>query len=193
MMKRKRGLLIVISAPSGAGKTTLTRMLVKRRKNLVFSISATTRPPRPGEKDGREYYFVSDAAFRAMRNRGDLVEWARVHDHWYGTPRRPLERNLAQGKDVVLDIDVQGALAVKRRYPEALLIFVRTPRFSDLEKRLRHRSSETAAAIRRRLQTARRELRSAYRYDYQVINDRLPRALKQLETILNNESSKNGR
>ena len=190
MKKPKRGLLIVISAPSGAGKSTLIRMLMKRRKNLEFSISATTRLPRPGEKEGREYYFVSEAAFRAMRARHDLVEWAPVHDHCYGTPKSSLERPLERGKDVLLDIDVQGALAVKRRFPEAVLIFIRTPRFSDLKQRLRHRSSETAAEIERRLHTARKELRFAPRYDYQVINDEIPKAEKRLEAILKIETNK---
>ncbi len=190
MKSRKRGLLVVVSAASGAGKTTLCRRLVKKRKSLIFSISVTTRPPRPGEVDGREYFFVSDAAFKAMRSRGELAEWAQVHDHLYGTPKRFLEEMRAKGKDVLLDIDVQGALAVKRMYPEAVLIFIRTPRFADLEKRLRSRSSETEAQIKRRLATARKELRLAHRYDYQVINDRIPHALKQLEQILNSESLK---
>jgi guanylate kinase len=167
-------------------------MLLKRRKNLVFSISATTRQPRPGEQDEREYFFVSDAAFKAMRQRHELVEWAKVHDqYYYGTPQSFLERHLSQGKDVLLDLDVQGALAVKRKYPKSVLIFIRTPRFSDLERRLRHRSSETETEIRRRLATARKELRLAPRYDYQVINDRLPRAFKQLQQILDLEKDRN--
>ncbi|OGR89919.1 MAG: guanylate kinase [Elusimicrobia bacterium RIFCSPLOWO2_01_FULL_59_12] len=184
----RKGLLVVVSAASGAGKSTLCRLLLQRRKNLKFSVSATTRLPRPGEKDGREYFFLSDAAFRAMRARGDLVEWARVHDHLYGTPKAFLSLMRARGKDVLLDLDVQGALAVKRRYPEAVLIFVRTPRFADLKKRLRSRLSETETQIRRRLKTARKELRLARRYDYQVINDRVPRALKQLDAILKTEA-----
>jgi guanylate kinase len=183
--------LVVVSAPSGAGKSTLCRRLLKRRKNLKFSISATTRLPRPGEKDGREYFFASEAAFRAMRKRQELIEWAQVHDHFYGTPKANLERLRAAGKDVLLDLDVQGALAVKKRFPEAVLIFINAPKFSDLERRLRHRSSETEAEIRRRLRTARNELRFAHRYDYRVVNDRVPRALKELETILNAESKKN--
>jgi guanylate kinase len=177
-----------MSAPSGAGKSTLCKQLLRRRKNLVFSISATTRMPRPGEKDGREYYFVSEAAFRAMRARRDLVEWAVVHGHLYGTPRSFLERMRQAGKDVLLDLDVQGALAVKKRSPDAVLIFIRTPRFSDLKKRLRHRSSDNTEEIRRRLKNAKTELKLAKRYDYQVVNDEIPRALKQLGSILDAES-----
>src|SRR4051812_12844059 len=131
---RRRGLLIVVSAPSGAGKSTLCRRLLRNRRSLVFSVSVTTRLPRPGEVDGKDYFFLSEAAFRAMRARRELVEWAPVHDHFYGTPRAFLEESLKKGKDVLLDLDVQGALAVKRRFPEAILIFIRTPKFSDLEK-----------------------------------------------------------
>ena len=190
-MKKRRGLLIVVSAGSGAGKSTLCRLLLKRRKNLIFSISATTRLPRPGEKEGKDYFFVSEAAFKAMRKRRELAEWARVHgQHFYGTPRASLDRMRAQGKDVLLDIDVQGALQVKRHYPEAVLIFITTPTFADLERRLRTRSSETNAQIRRRLADARHELTYLPNYDYNVVNDRLPLALKRLEAILDAESLK---
>jgi len=157
---------------------------------MDFSISATTRQPRPGEKDGRDYFFVSEAAFKAMRDRGDLLEWASVHGHFYGTPRAFIERRCAAGRDVLLDIDVQGALQVKRRYPKAVLIFILTPRFEDLEKRLRARSSETEAEIRRRLSDARRELRARSAYDYQVVNDRVPAALRRLENILAAETAR---
>ncbi len=187
-MKRK-GLLIVISAGSGAGKSTLCRTLLKRRKNLVFSISATTRMPRPGEKEARDYFFVTEAAFKAMRQRGELAEWACVHtQHSYGTPRIYLERMLNQGKDVLLDIDVQGALQVKKRFPQAILIFITTPTFADLERRLRARSSETEAQIRTRLDDAKRELEFLPEYNYNVVNDRIPLALKRLEAILDAES-----
>jgi guanylate kinase len=186
--KRKRGRLIVISAASGAGKSTLCRLLLKRRKNLRFSISATTRMPRPGEKDGREYFFLSEAAFKAMRDRKELVEWAWVHGQLYGTPRQFLEKMRDEGKDVLLDLDVQGALAVKKRCPDAILIFIRTPKFADLETRLRHRSSESEAQIRRRLETARKELKLVHRYDYEVINDHIPHALAQMKKILDAES-----
>jgi guanylate kinase len=185
-VKKKKGLLVVVSAPSGAGKSTLCQMLLKRQKNLMFSVSVTTRQPRPGEVDGRDYFFVSDAAFNAMRKRGELVEWAKVHgQNYYGTPKSFIERKRSEGKDILLDLDVQGALAVKRKYPDAVLIFIRTPQFADLERRLRNRSSESETEIRRRLRTARQELKLAPRYDYQVINDQIPKAMRQLETILN--------
>jgi len=190
-MKSRKGLLIVVSAGSGAGKSTLCRLLLKRRKNLVFSISATTRLPRPAEKEGLDYFFVTEAAFKAMRRRHELAEWAKVHGRdCYGTPRAYLDRMRAQGKDVLLDIDVQGALQVKRHYPEAALIFITTPTFGDLERRLRSRSSETEVQIRRRLADARRELKYLGHYDYNVVNDRIPLALKRLEAILDAESLK---
>jgi len=188
MIMRRQGLLIVVSAGSGAGKSTLCRRLMRRRRNLMFSISVTTRMPRPGEIDGRDYFFTSDAAFKAMRLRHELVEWARVHDHFYGTPRHFLEAMRRKGRDILLDIDVQGALHVKRRFPEAVLIFITTPTFSDLERRLRARSSETETDIRRRLADARRELKYIHHYDYNVVNDRIPLALKRLESILEAES-----
>jgi guanylate kinase len=182
------GLLVVVSAPSGAGKSTLCRLLVKRRKTLMFSVSVTTRPPRPGERDGRDYFFVSEAAFKAMRDRGDLVEWAEVHGQYYGTPKHYVDKQLAEGRDLLLDIDVQGALQVKRRFPNAVMIFITTPSFDDLEKRLRSRSSETEAQIQRRLADARRELRFVSKYQYLVINRQIPEAYRQLDAILTAES-----
>ncbi len=189
--RKRQGLLLVVSAGSGAGKSTLCRMLLAKRKNLVFSISVTTRLPRPGEKEGQDYFFVSEAAFQAMRKRGELIEWAKVHHHhYYGTPRSYVERMRSQGKDVLLDIDVQGALQVKRKFPEAVLIFITTPSFAELEKRLRSRSSETEAQIRQRLADARQELKYLGFYNYNVVNDRLPLALKRLEAILDSETLK---
>jgi len=187
----RKGLLVVISAGSGAGKSTLCRLLLKRRRSLIFSISATTRLPRPGEKEGRDYFFVTEAAFKSMRRRGELLEWARVHrNDYYGTPRSYVERQRSSGRDVLLDIDVQGALQVKRRFPEAVLIFITTPTFKELERRLRARSSESQAQIRQRLSDARRELTFLNCYNYNVVNDRIPLALKRLEAILDAESLK---
>ncbi len=178
-----------VAPDSGAGKSTLCRQLLKRRRNLVFSISATTRQPRPGEKEGRDYFFVTEAAFKAMRDRKELAEWAKVHSHdYYGTPKGYLDKMRNQGKDVLLDIDVQGALQVKKRFPEAILIFITTPTFQDLERRLRSRSSETESQIRLRLKDARHELQFLPEYNYNVVNDRIPLALKRLEAILDAES-----
>jgi guanylate kinase len=182
------GSLIVISAGSGAGKSTLSQQLLRRRKNLRFSISVTTRLPRPGEKDGRDYFFLTEAAFQAMRRRKDLLEWARVHDYFYGTPRPFVERTLAAGHDVILDIDVQGALAIKKLFSQAVLIFITAPTFAEMERRLRARSSETEAAIQMRLADARHELKFLAHYDYHVVNDRVPHAVQCLDAILTAES-----
>src|SRR6185437_5146310 len=146
------------------------------------------RFPRRGEKDGIDYFFITEAAFDAMRERGQLVEWANVHGQYYGTPREFLERMRRGGKDILLDIDVQGAMSVKRHFPDAVLIFVTTPTFADLEKRLRSRRSESEEQIRRRLSDARRELAFLPYYDYQVVNRNVPRALAQLDAVCTAES-----
>jgi guanylate kinase len=161
---------------------------VSRRKKTAVSISVTTRMPRPGEKDGKDYFFVTEAAFKAMQKRGDLLEWATVHDHFYGTPKQFVQSMRAAGNDVILNIDVQGAMQVKRHCSDAVLIFVQTPHFSDLEKRLRRRSQDSEMEIRRRLANAKRELRSRSQYDYEVINDRIDTALQHLQAILTAES-----
>jgi guanylate kinase len=183
-----RGLLIVLSAASGAGKSTLCHRLLKCRPDVMFSVSVTTRMPRSGERDGRDYFFVSEAAFHAMRRRGDLLEWAKVHDHYYGTPRGFLDKTLRSGRTMLLDIDVQGAMQVKKRFPEAVLVFITTPSFNDLERRLRGRRSESEAQIRRRLADARRELKHLPRYDYHLVNDRVPDACERLNAILTAEA-----
>jgi guanylate kinase len=188
MAEKRKGLLLVVSAGSGAGKSTLCRHLIRRHRNIMFSISVTTRMPRPGEVDGRDYFFISDAAFKAMCRRQELAEWAQVHDHFYGTPKPFLERMRREGRDILLDIDVQGALQVKKRFPEAVLIFITTPTFKELERRLRARRSEAEAEIQKRLADARRELKLIHHYDYSIVNDRIPHALKQLESIVVAES-----
>jgi guanylate kinase len=188
MKAARSGSLIVISAGSGAGKSTLSQQLLRRRKNLRFSISATTRLPRPGEKDGHDYFFLTEAAFKAMRKRNDLLEWASVHDYFYGTPRPFVERTLAAGHDVILDIDVQGALTIKKLFPRAVLIFITAPTFAEMERRLRARSSETETAIQMRLADAQHELKFLSHYDYHVVNDRVPHAVQCLDAILTAES-----
>lgn len=185
---KRRGSLIVVSAGSGAGKSTLCRELVRQMADLQFSISVTTRQPRPGERDGREYFFVTDAAFQAMRKRKELLEYANVHGYFYGTPRLFVERTLRAGRNVLLDIDVQGALTVKKLMPEAVLIFITTPSFREMERRLRARLSETERDIQRRLTDARRELKMLPQYDYHVVNDDVTAAVERLATIVTAES-----
>ncbi|MBI4355508.1 MAG: guanylate kinase [Candidatus Omnitrophica bacterium] len=180
----RRGHLFVLSAPSGAGKTTLAEQLVRRDRRLARSVSVTTRAPRPGEHQGRDYHFVTRRQFQRYRSSQALLEWARVHGHWYGTRRAPIERALKAGRDILLTIDVQGAAQVKRRCPEAILLFVRPPDFATLRRRLVGRHTETPAAIVRRLRVARRELRCARWYDEAVVNDRLTVAVRRVRAII---------
>lgn len=178
---------MVLSAPSGSGKTTLTRALLRRCPGMVASVSATTRPPRPGERRGRDYCFVSPQAFERMRRRGELVEWATVFGHRYGTPRRFVERQLRRGRDVVLTIDVQGAAQVRRRMPEAVSIFILPPTMQELQRRLVGRGSDAPAMIARRLRVARQELQQLPAYDYAVVNDTVKQAVEALAAIVQAE------
>lgn len=187
MHGEKPGKLIVISGPSGAGKTTLLRRLFERcPAPLVSSVSATTREPRPGEVDGRDYYFLSSEEFKRRRLQGDFLECCEVYGggDWYGTLQSEVTPSLSAGKWVVLEIDVQGTLAVLQHYPDALTIFVRPGNQQELERRLRDRGTESEAALARRLSVARREWEFADRYRHQVINDEVERASAELCEIL---------
>lgn len=178
------GKLIVISGPSGSGKNTLIRELLRRSKwPLVLSVSATTRPPRPGEKHGVDYFFLSEEEFRKLAAEGGFLEYAEYVGHLYGTPRQWVEEQLRQGKWVILEIDVQGALQIKKRFPDAVLIFVRTSSLEEYERRLRQRGTENEEEIKRRLEQARRELEYVPYYDYVVVNDDLEQAVQQVEAI----------
>jgi guanylate kinase len=176
-----RGLLIVVSGPSGVGKTTITHRLVERL-HAVFSVSMTTRPKTEKDREGVDYYFVDEAHFREAVEQGDLLEWAEVFGHCYGTPRRPVDWYLAEGRDVVLEIDVAGAIQVKRRLPEAMTLFVLPPDEQTLLHRLRSRAREEESIIQRRFTEARREIdtaRTCGAYDHFIINDRLDRAVDE--------------
>jgi guanylate kinase len=184
---RRRGTLFVVSAPSGAGKTTLCREMRLRLHDLAYSVSVTTRAPRPGEIDGSDFRFVTEPEFRAMRERGELAEWASVHDNLYGTPAAPLEAALRDGRDVLLDIDTQGAAQLRARYPEAVLIFVVAPSMAELEHRLRERGSDAGSAIATRLDRARHEVALWRRYDYLIVNRDVKEAMEQLSSIIHAE------
>lgn len=180
----ERGTLIVVSAPSGAGKSSLAERVLKRISDLRFSISYTTRAPRGTEQHGVDYYFVSEEEFSAMRERDEFLECAEVHGYLYGTNEKPIEEMLSQGFDVMLDIDVQGAEQVRRRIPEAVLIFILPPSSEVLEARLRARNLNAPADIERRLRNAAIEVQLYERFDYAVLNDDLDRALDHLEAII---------
>jgi guanylate kinase len=181
---RKRGLLIVLSSPSGGGKTTIAQRLLKRDKNIIRSVSCTTRKPRLGEKSGRDYFFVTPARFKAMAAQKKFLEWARVHQNFYGTPRHWVEGQLKKGRDVLFVIDVQGGKSIKREEPRALLVFLKPPSFAVLKKRLLGRQSEDETGLKVRLKDAKWELAQSRHYDYQVVNDRLATAVSDVLKII---------
>ncbi|HWR72823.1 MAG TPA: guanylate kinase, partial [Nitrospirota bacterium] len=165
MMQRRDGLLFVVSAPSGAGKTSLCRALSESLENLVHSVSYTTRKPRTREIEGRDYYFITGERFQEMVRAGDFAEWAQVHSNYYGTSRRVLSDIAAEGIDVILDIDTQGAKQIKERYLRAVFIFILPPSLQVLEERLRNRQSDNEDEIRKRMQRARDEIRDYSHYE----------------------------
>ena len=184
------GKLIVISGPSGVGKSTVVSGVMAQCDTLQFSVSATTRPMRPGEVDGKNYYFVDHATFQAMIREEKLLEYAQYVGNYYGTPEAPLNEALAQGKDVLLDIEVQGALRVKARRPDAVLIFMLAPSFADIEKRLYGRGDTAPALVEERLNRARWEYTQAPNYDYLVVNDNVDKAVSEILAILTAEKCK---
>jgi len=189
----RQPLIVVVSAPSGAGKTTLCQEAARRVPRLVHSVSYTTRAPRPDEQDERDYHFVDEATFRKMIEAGDFAEWAAVHGHLYGTSRLLLEKQFAEGLDVILDIDTQGAAILRQVYPGAAFVFVVPPTFALLETRLRQRRSDSQQEIRQRLARAREELQHYREYRYIVVNDIFDDAVKQLSSIITAERSRSDR
>ncbi len=178
---------LVLAAPSGTGKTTIARALVHGSDGYTFSVSATTRAPREGERDGVDYHFVERAKFREMADSGELVEWAEVHGQLYGTPRSELAAARARGEHVVLDIDVQGARQIRRAVPEAVLVFVLPPSVETLKVRLAGRGTESRGEVAARLRTALRELEAAAEFDYILVNDDLDRTLQDVWGIVRAE------
>jgi guanylate kinase len=190
----RRGLMLVLSSPSGAGKTTLSRLLLDKDKAIDLSISVTTRPRRPGEVGGRDYHFTTPVRFREMRKNGELLEWAEVFGNHYGTPRVPVERALSAGKDVLFDIDWQGANQLKRKVGKDLVtVFVLPPSAPELHRRLRRRAQDSEIVIRRRMAEAGKEMSHWDEYDYVIINYDLEKAFAELRTILAAERLKRAR
>ncbi len=180
----RRGLLLVISSPSGAGKTSLSRRLISDQADLSLSVSATTRGPRPGEQDGREYWFVDAARFQAMVSEDAFLEWAEVHEHCYGSLKDPVFRHLAEGRDVLFDIDWQGAQAIAMKAPtDTVRVFILPPSMADLAKRLHTRAQDSEAVIERRLGRARGEISHWGEYDYVIVNDDMDQAYTELTAI----------
>jgi len=184
---KEKGRLIVISGPSGAGKSTVVFNAMGDRNDCCFSTSVTTRGPRPGEVDGREYFFVDDSEFDRMVENNELLEYAEYVEHKYGTPRAYVLNKLEEGSNVILDIEVQGARQVRKKMPEAVTIFVVPPSLTELERRLRNRGTETDETIRARLERAVQEYHEADFYDYIIINDDVEKAADELSAIINAE------
>ncbi len=180
----RRGSVFVISAPSGSGKSTLVKRLMSSLPGLAFSVSHTTRPKRKGEKQGRDYFFVSRKQFEKMIAAGEFIEWADVFGCWYGTSRKQIERAQEAGLDVLLDIDVQGHQQIRKRLPEAVSVFVMPPSFRELERRLRNRHADSPEVIERRLKTARQEISHWPEYDYLIVNDHLVPASRALSAVV---------
>ena len=184
---RRRGTLFVVSAPSGAGKTTLCREVRLRTPDLAYSVSVTTRAPRPGEVPGADFDFVSESGFREILGGGGFAEWATVHGHLYGTRASVIDTALAKGVDLLLDIDTHGAAQLRARYPEAVLVFIVAPSMAELEQRLRERRSDAAQDIARRLTRAHDEVAMWRTYDYLIVNRDLKDAVEQLAAVIQAE------
>ena len=184
------GNLYVVAAPSGTGKSSLVKALLELDSRLVVSVSHTTREPRGQEQHGREYYFIDDAEFRAMAERGEFLEWAQVHDKLYGTSRRSIEISLQSGQDVILEIDWQGALQIKQLFAHAVLIFILPPSWTELQQRLTRRGEDQPEVIARRMANARTEVAQAVHFDFVIINALFETALFDLKTVVHSQRLK---
>lgn len=195
-MKRK-GIIFVISSPSGGGKTTIREEILKEPRSfgadLNYSVSVTSRPPRSGEKEGKDYFFISEEEFCRRLEKGEFAEWAEVHGHRYGTPRQFLEKSLSSGRDIILNIDVQGALQVKKLYEDACLIFLLPPSLKTLAARLKKRKTDDEKEVEKRLARAREELTFLKAYDYAVVNEKLSQAVGEIKAIITAERCRTGR
>ena len=182
-----RGVLVVVSGFSGAGKGTIMKRLMAKYDNYALSVSATTRSPRPGEEDGREYFFRTREEFEEMIRRDQLIEYAQYVENYYGTPRTYVEEQLAAGRDVILEIEIQGARKIKKKFPEAVLVFVTAPSMAELKGRLVGRGTESQEVIRQRLARAAKEAEGVEEYDYLLVNDDLEKAVDTLHDIIQSE------
>jgi guanylate kinase len=184
LMKKNEGILFVVSGASGTGKSTLCRAMLKIFPNLRFSVSHTTRPPRPGDREGRDYSFVSPAEFQKRIDRGDFVEWAEIYGNRYGTSKRMLDQARLEGRDLILDIDVQGVRQLRSQKIPGVFVFILPPSLKELKRRLQSRKTEGREALAERLKKAQAEISQARRYDYLVINDDLKKARERLKAVI---------
>ena len=194
LKRDRRGLMVVLSSPSGAGKTTLTRRLLAENTDMTMSVSATTRPPRSGERDGEDYYFLTKTRFAELEEQGEFLEHAKVFDNHYGTPRGPVEEALMQGQDVIFDIDWQGAQQLTQAAPYDLVkIFILPPNMRELEKRLRTRAQDSDAVIAKRMSKSEAEISHWAEYDYVIVNEDIETALQELLSIVRSERMRSRR
>ncbi|MEW6623180.1 MAG: guanylate kinase [Bacillota bacterium] len=184
------GLLIVISGPSGAGKGTLCNLIKKEFPNIYYSISATTRSPREGERHGVDYLFISKEEFLALKDKNGFLEWALVYDNLYGTPKKLVEENIQKGRDVILEIDIQGALQVKKQYAGGVFIFVVPPSLSELKRRIEKRGKDSPEDIMKRMNSVHEELSYVTEYDYVIVNEKIETAVAKLKSIIIAEKCK---
>ena len=192
MNRGSNAFAIVVSGPSGVGKSTLERRLVEADPMLVSSISTTTRSPRDGEKTGRDYFFVDRDVFEHMKQQ-ELVEWAEVHGEYYGTPRRFVENEISNGRDVLLNIDVQGGIRVKKVFPDAVMIFIFPPSFETLKERIHRRGDDESIDIDTRMKNAIEEINASDQYDYLIVNDDLDEAVRQIQAVIDAERCRRSR
>lgn len=181
------GLLVVVSGPSGCGKGTICKELLKRNKDMSISISATTRKPRKGEVDGENYFFLTEEIFKSMINKNEFLEYAHVHGNFYGTPKKFVLEKIENGENVFLEIDVQGALQIKEIYPDGVFIFILPPSMEELKNRIKKRGTESEDDIKRRYKNAFEEVKYIKKYDYLVINDKVIEAVEKIESIISAE------
>ncbi len=179
-----KGKVLVFSAPSGAGKTTIVKYLLSEFPELVFSVSATTRKPRANEVHGREYFFITEEEFKKKIEENQFVEWEKFYDYYYGTLREFVDKNIESGKFVVLELDVKGALSIKKQYPDAVLIYIAPPSIDELKQRLKKRNTETEEDFKKRIARAQMEIEYQDKFDYVIVNDNLERAKKEAKELI---------
>ena len=189
-MGKSRGEVIAVSAPSGAGKTTIVKKILEFFPDIVFSISATTRPKRENEAEGVEYFFITEEEFREKIDRGEFVEWEKFYDYYYGTFKKFINDNIEEGKSVLIEIDVKGALSIKRIYPDSHLIYIMPPSYEELVKRLRNRKTETEEDFRKRIDRAKMELSHKDQFDYIINNENLNNAIEETTVLIKKIISK---
>lgn len=193
MIKNDKGLLLVISGPSGTGKGTVCKRLLEKNKDIFLSVSATTRKPREGEIDGVSYHFYDEDKFRNLIAKNQFIEWAAFCDNYYGTPKAPVVENIENGRDVMLEIEIEGAMKVRAKHPEGVYIFLFPPSIEVLEERLKGRGTETDEVIAKRLARAKEEFKMCTKYNYYVVNDDLEKAVEEIEAIIVAEKARKER